>query len=137
MAAKGRMSVSIKLALINEVRQAVGEDQAPTSRLFDVKTASRATIADAALEVCAWVVSGGFARDLINRWTPEFQARLHETDRAAFLRGVHATATFLGAEVEIDAERGVITVHPPDALDVDAGEIDPRPLVEPKSPLLH
>ena len=138
MAAKGRMSVSIRLALIEKLRQVVSAEPSPLARLFDVETASRATICDCALEVAEWVVSGGFQKDLIDRWTPEFQQRLHETDRNAFVRGVHATAKFLGADVEIDAERGVVTIHPPAALaDVNAGEIDARPMVEPKGPTLH
>ena len=136
--AKGRMSVSIRLALIEKLRQIVSAEPSPLARLFDPVTASRATICDSALEVAEWVCCGGFNKDLIDKWTPEFQQRLHETDRNAFLRGVYATAKFLKAEVAIDAERGVVTIHPPDALDgVDVGEIDAKPMVEPTGPTLH
>ena len=138
MAAKERMSVSVRLPLIDKLREVVGLDQSPTTRLFDVNRAGRGTICDVALEVATWCVSGGFARDLIDRWTPEFQQRLLEVDQNAFLRGAHAAAAFLGADLEIDAERGVITVHPSDATkEVGSGEINVKPMVEPKGPILH
>ena len=138
MATKGRMSVSIRLALVDKLRRAVSAERSPMARLFNAKTASRATICDRALEVAEWVVSGGFHKDLIDKWTPEFQQRLLAVDQNAFARGVHATAKFLGASVEVDAERRVITVTPPAALgDVATGEIDSTPLVEPKIPAFH
>ena len=136
--AKKRTAVSIRLELIDALRDIVSREQSPVSRLFDSKRASRAVICEAGLEVAAWVSSGGMGRELVEGYAPEMQQRLHETDRNAFARGVYATAKFLGAEVEIDAKRGVITIHPPDALEgVESGEIDSRPLVEPKGPTLH
>ena len=137
MAAQGRMSVSIRLQLIEKLRQAVSAEPSPLARLFDVKTASRATICDRALEVAEWVVSGGFQKDLIAKWSPEFKQRLLDADQNAFARGAQAAAAFLGAEVEIDAARRIITITPPAALGVDAGEIDAKPMVEPKAPTLH
>ena len=135
---KTRTAVSIRLSLIEKLRDVVSRDQSPVSRLFDSTTASRAKICEAALEVAAWVSTGGMGKQLIDTFAPEFQQRLYETDRNAFMRGAHAAANFLGAHVEIDAVRGVITVTPPAALkDVAPGEIDSRPLVEPKSPALH
>ena len=78
------------------------------------------------------------SQNLIDKWTPEFQQRLHETDRNGFLRGAYSTAKFLKAEVAIDAERGVVTIHPPAALEgVDVGEIDAKPMVEPTGPTLN
>ena len=105
--AKGRMSVSIRLSLVDALRDIVGKDQNPVGRLFDSKRASRATICDAALEVAAWCVSGEFGKDLIDKWTPEFQQRLLEADQNAFARGAQAAAVFLGAGAEIDAARRV------------------------------
>ena len=138
MAKKARMSVSIRLSLIDKLRDIVSRDQSPVSRLFDSKRASRALICDSSLEVAGWVASGEMGRQLVDTFAPEYERRLYETDRNAFLRGAQATATFLGAELDIDAVRGVITVRPPAALeDIGTGEIDPRPLVEPKSPKMH
>ena len=135
---KARTSVSIRLSLIEKLRDIVSREQSPTGRLFDSKRASRAKICDCALEVASEVASGGFHKDLIDRWAPEFQQRLLEADQNAFARGAQAAALFLGAAVGIDAERGVITITPPAALkDVGTGEINARPMVEPKSPLLH
>ena len=77
-------------------------------------------------------------RQLVDTYEPEFKERLKETDRNAFMRGAHEMAKFLGAAVEVDAERRVITVTPPAALkDVAIGEIDSTPLVEPKTPAFH
>lgn len=133
-----RTAVSIRLSLIEELRDIVSRDQSPVSRLFDSKRASRAQICECAIEVAAWVSSGGMGRELVEGYLPEFKQRLNETDRNAFIRGAHSAANFLGAHVEIDAERGIITIHPPAALkDVATGEIDSRPLVEPKSPAFH
>ena len=138
MAAKGRMSVSVRLSLIEKLRDVVGRDSSPMARMFDSKRASRAKICDSALEVAAWCVSGEFEKDMAEAFAPEFEQRLYETDRAAFMRGAQATATFLGAEMDIDAIRGVITIRPPAALkDIGPGEIDSRPLVEPKIPKTH
>ena len=130
-----RVATSIRLGLIDALREAARADQSPLTRLFDTERASRAKICDCALEVAAWCVSGGFAQDLIDRWTPEFQQRLLEVDQNAFLRGAHAAAAFLGADLEVDAARGVITVHPSDA--TASGEINVKPMVEPKGPILH
>ena len=136
--AKARTSVSIRLSLIDELRAVVSREPSPVSRLFDSKRSSRAKIVEAALECAAWFVSGGMGKALVDTFAPEFQQRLYETDRNAYMRGAQALATFLGAELEIDAVRGIITVRPPAALkDVATGEIDPRPLVEPKSPTFH
>ena len=136
--AKARTAVSIRLSLIEELRDIVSRDQSPVSRLFDSTRASRAKICECALEVAAWVSSGGMGRELVEGYLPEFKQRLNETDRNAFLRGAQSAANFLGAHIEIDAERGIITVHPPAALgDVATGEIDSRPLVEPKTPAFH
>ena len=137
MATKPRMSVSTSLALIDKLRSIVALEQSPVARMFDVERAGKGKIVDAALEVACWVSSGGFHKDLLGRWAPEFQQRLHDTDRNAFLRGVQSAASFLGAEVEIDAERGLINIIPANGEDVEAGEIDPRPLIEPKAPRLH
>ena len=138
MARKARMSVSIRLSLIDELREIVSRDQSPVSRMFDSKRASRAKICECALEVAAWFASGGFHKDVADAFAPEYERRLYETDRAAFLRGAQATATFLGAALDIDAVRGVITVTPPAALEgVGPGEIDSRPMVEPQSPKMH
>ena len=136
--AKERTSVSIRLMLIEKLRGVVSCEQSPTGRLFDSKRASRATICDAALEVAAWCVSGEFGKDMAEAYRPEYERRLLEVDQNAFARGVHATATFLGAAVEVDAERKIITVTPPAALeDIGPGEIDSKPLVAPKSALVH
>ena len=136
--AKARTAVSIRLSLIDELREIVSGEQSPVDRLFDSKRASRAKICECALEVAAWTVSGGMGRQLVDTFAPEYERRLYETDRAAFLRGAQATATFLGAELDIDAVRGVITVRPPAALeDIGPGEIDSRPMVEPQSPKMH
>ena len=138
MATKGRMSVSIRLSLIENLREIVSRDQSPVSRLFDSTRASRAQVCEAALEVASWVSTGGMGKQLVDTFAPEMQQRLHETDRNAFMRGAHSAANFLGAHVAIDAVRGVITITPPAALkDVATGEIDATPLVEPKSPRLH
>ena len=138
MAKASRTAVSIRLSLIDELCDIVSREQSPVSRLFDSTRASRAKICECALEVTAWVANGGFAKDLIEGYAPEFKQRLKETDRNAFLRGAQSAANFLGAHIEIDAERGIITVHPPATLgDVATGEIDSRPLVEPKSPAFH
>ena len=135
---KGRMSVSIRLALIEKLRQAVSDEPSPLARLFDVKTASRAVICDSALEVAAWCCSGEFGKELVDKYAPEMQQRLLEADQNAFARGAQAAAVFLGAGAEIDAARRVITITPPAALEgVDAGEIDAKPMVEPKGPTLH
>ena len=136
---KGRMSVSIRLALVEKLRQVVSAEPSPLARLFDAKTASRAVICDCALELASWCVSGEFGKDLVEGYEPEFKQRILEVDQNAFARGVHETAKFLGATVEIDAERGVITVTPPAALedDIGPGEIDSRPMVEPKIPKFH
>ena len=135
---KGRMSVSIRLALIESLRQAVSAEPSPVARLFDPKRASRATICDCALEVAAWCVSGEFGKGIVKAYRPEYERRLLEVDQNAFARGVHATATFLGAAVEVDAERKIITITPPAALkDIGPGEIDSKPLVEPQSPKMH
>ena len=136
--AKARTSVSIRLSLIDELRDIVSREPSPMARLFDPKRASSAVIADAALEVSAWCCSGEFGKALVKGYEPEFKERLKETDRNAFMRGAHAMAKFLGAAVEVDAERRVITVTPPAALaDVAPGEIDSTPLVEPKIPAMH
>ena len=137
MAPKLRTSVSVSLKLINALREIVALEQSPVARMFDVEKAGRGKIVDCSLEVAAWVSSGGFHKDLNDRFAPEFAQRLNDTDRNAFLRGVQAAASFLGAEVEIDAERGLINIIPANGEDVDAGEIDPRPLIEPKAPRLH
>ena len=135
---KTRTAVSIRLSLIEKLRDIVGLDPSPVTRLFNAKTASRAQICEAGLEVAAWVSSGEMGRQLVEGYLPEFKQRLNETDRNAFMRGAHSAANFLGAQVEIDAARGVITIHPPAALkDVATGEIDSRPLVEPKIPAFH
>ena len=77
-------------------------------------------------------------KQLVEGYLPEFKQRLYETDRNAFMRGAHSAANFLGAHVDLDAVRGVITITPPAALgDVAPGEIDATPLVEPKSPAMH
>ena len=129
-----RMSVQVRQSLVDALRDTVSADPSPVGRLFDPKRASRAKICDAALEVAAWVCSGGFAKDLLDRWMPEFERRLLETHESAYLLGAHEAARFLGAELEIDPERGIITIHPPAALadDVGTGEINARPLLEPK-----
>ena len=139
MAAKGtgRVSVSIRLSLIEKLREIVSRDQSPVSRLFDSTTASRATICECACEVAAWVSSGGMGRQLVEGYEPEFKKRLLEVDQNAFARGAQAAAAFLGAGVEIDAARRIITITPPAALGVDAGEIDAKPMIEPKAPTLH
>ena len=139
MAKASRTAVSIRLSLIDELRDIVSRDQSPVSRLFDSTRASRAKICECALEVAAWVASGGFAKDLIEGYAPEFKERLKETDRNAFMRGAHSAANFLGAHVEIDAERGIITIHPPPPglEDKGPGELNATPLVEPKIPLLN
>ena len=138
MAAKGRMSVSIRLALVDALRDIVGKDQSPTARLFDSERASRAQICDAALEVAAWCVSGEFGKDMVEAYSPEYERRLLEVDRFAFIRGAAAAAKFLGAVAEIDPERGVISIHPPTEFqDVGTGEIDSKPLVEPEMPVFH
>ena len=135
---KARTAVSIRLSLIDELRAVVSREQSPVGRLFDSKRSSRAKIVEAALEVAAWFVSGGMGKQLVDTFAPEFQQRLYETDRNAFMRGAQATATFLGAELTIDAVRGIITVRPPAALEnIGPGEIDPKPLVEPKTPTFH
>ena len=60
------------------------------------------------------------------------------SDRNAFMRGAREMAKFLGASVEVDAERRLITVTPPAALkDVGIGELDATPLVAPKIPAMH
>ena len=136
--AKARMSVSIRLSLIAKLRAIVSREPSPMARLFDPKRASSAVIADAALEVAAWCCSGEFGKALAKGYEPEFKQRLLEVDQNAFARGVHEMAKFLGAAVEVDAERRVITVTPPSELkDVAIGEIDSRPLVEPKIPAMH
>ena len=136
--AEARTTVSIRLSKIEKLRDVVGRDESPVSRLFDSKTASRAKICECALEVAEWVSTGGMGKQLVEGYLPEFKQRLYETDRNAFMRGAHSAANFLGAHVEIDAVRGVITITPPAALkDVATGEIDSRPLVEPKSPAFH
>ena len=136
--AEARKTVSIRLQLIEGLRDIVSGDPSPVTRLFDAKGASRAKICECALEVASWVASGGFQRDLLARWTPEFEQRLDMVDRTAFIRGVQAAANFLGAVAEIDAERGIITVHPPaEFQDIDIGEIDAKSPVEHKSPRLH
>ena len=56
---KARTAVSIRLSLIEKLRDIVSRDQSPVSRLFDSTTASRAKVCEAALEVAAWVSSGG------------------------------------------------------------------------------
>ena len=85
-----------------------------------------------------WCCSGEFGKDLIDKWTPEFQQRLLEADQNGYMRGAHDMAKFLGAAVEVDAEGRVITVTPPAALkDVGIGELDSTPLVEPKTPSFH
>ena len=138
MAAKGRMSVSIRLALVDKLRATVSKDQSPTARLFDSERASKATICDSALEIADWCLTGGFAEDMVDAYAPEFQRRLSEVDRSGFARGVHALARFLGASVEVDAERGLISITPPEALEeVGTGELDSRPTVEPKIPKFH
>ena len=85
------------------------------------------------------VASGEFGNDLAEGYEPEFKKRLLEVDQNAYMPGAHtAMAKFLGAAVEVDAERRVITVTPPAALkDVGIGELDSTPLVEPKSPAMH
>ena len=136
--AEARTTVSIRLSLIDELRDIVSREQSPTGRLFDSKRASRAKITECALEVAAWVACGGFHKDLVDAVAPEYQERLTETDRNAFLRGAQSAAMFLGAAVEIDAVRGVITITPPAALkNVGTGEINASPMVEPKSPAFH
>ena len=138
MATKIRMSVSIRLALIEKLRVTVSKDQSPTARLFDSERASKAAICDAALEVAEWCLSGGFGNDMADAYAPEYKKRLLEVDKNAFMRGAHSMAKFLGAAVEVDADRRVITVTPPAALkDVAPGEIDATPLVEPQSPSFH
>ena len=133
-----RTAVSIRLSKIEKLRDIVSRDQSPVSRLFDSKTASRAKICECALEVAEWVSTGEMGKQLVEGYLPEFKQRLYETDRNAFMRGAHSAANFLGANVDIDAVRGVITITPPAALkDVATGEIDATPLVEPKSPLFH
>ena len=136
---KTRTAISIRLAKIEELRDIVSRDQSPVSRLFDSKTASRAQICECALEVAAWVATGGMGKELVEGYLPEFKQRLYETDRNAFMRGAHAAANFLGAHVEIDAVRGVITITPPPPgqEDKEPGELDATPLVEPKIPALH
>ena len=134
-----RTAVSIRLSLIEELRDIVSRDQSPVSRLFDSKRASRAQICECALEVALWVSSGGMGRELVEGYLPEFKQRLNETDRNAFVRGAHSAANFLGAHIEIDAERGIITIHPPPPGQEDKGpgELNATPLVEPKSPAFH
>ena len=136
---KTRTAVSIRLSLIEKLRTIVSRDQSPVSRLFDSKTASRAKICECALEVAEWVSTGGMGKQLVETYAPEFQQRLTETDRNAFMRGAHAAASFLGAHVEIDAVRGVITITPPPPGQEDKGpgELNATPLVEPKSPRLQ
>ena len=136
MAAKGRMSVSIRMALVDKLREIVRQEPSPVARLFDAERASRATITDSALEVASWCCSGGFGKDLIDKWMPEFQQRLLEVHEAAFLMGVREAARFLGSEVEIDTERCTITIHPPETTITDAGEIDARPMQVPKIPTI-
>ena len=136
--AKARTAVSIRLSLIDELREIVSRDQSPVSRMFDSKRASRAKICECALEVAAWFACGRFRKDVADAFAPEYERRLYETDRNAFLRGAQATGTFLGAELDIDAVRGVITVTPPAALEgLGPCEIDSRPMVEPKIPIAH
>ena len=134
-----RTAVSIRLSLIENLRDIVSRDQSPVSRLFDSKRASRAQICECALEVAEWVSTGQMGRQLVERYLPEFEQRLTETDRNAFLRGAHAAAHFLGAHVDIDAERGVITIHPPPPgfEGKGSGELNATPLVEPKIPRLN
>ena len=92
----------------------------------------------ARLEVAEWVSSGGMGRQLVDGYEPEFKQRLLEVDKNAYMRGAHEMAKFLGAAVEVDAERRLITVTPPAALkDVGIGELDSTPLVEPKTPAFH
>ena len=135
---KTRTSVSIRRDLIEKLRSAVSRHQSPVSRMFDSTRASRAQVCEAGLEVAEWVSSGGMGRQLVDTYEPEFKERLNETDRNAFMRGAREMAKFLGASVEVDAERRVITVTPPAALkDVGIGELDSTPLVEPKTPAFH
>ena len=136
--AKARMSVSIRLALIDALRAVVIREPSPMARLFDPKRASSAKICDAALEVAAWCCSGEFGKALVKGYEPEFKERLLEVDQNAYMRGATDMAKFLGAAVEVDAEGRVITVTPPAALkDVGIGELDSRPLVAPKIPVFH
>ena len=133
-----RKTVSIRLALVDALRDIVGKDQSPTARLFDSERASRAVICERALEVAGWVASGQMYRDISDGYAPEFEQRLDMVDRTAFIRGVQAAANFLGAVAEIDPERGIITLHPPaEFQDIDIGEIDAKSPVEHKSPRLH
>ena len=134
-----RTAVSIRLSLIEKLRTIVSRDQSPVTRLFDSTRASRAQICECALEVAEWVSAGGMGRQLVEGYLPEFKQRLNETDRNAFMRGAHAAASFLGAHVEIDAERGVITITPPPPglEDKGPGELNATPLVEPKIPLMN
>ena len=135
---KARTSVSIRLSLIEKLRDIVSREQSPTGRLFDSTRASRAKICDAALEVAAWCSSGEFGKALVKGYEPEFKERLLEVDQNAYMRGATDMAKFLGAAVEVDAEGRVITVTPPAALkDVGIGELDSRPLVAPKIPVFH
>ena len=136
---KIRTAVSIRLAKIEKLRDVVALDQSPVTRLFNSKTASRAKICEAALEVAEWVSSGGMGRQLVESYLPDFKQRLYETDRNAFMRGAHAAANFLGAHVEIDAVRGVITITPPPPglEDKGPGELNATPLVEPKIPIFN
>ena len=135
---KERTSVSIRLSLIEKLRDIVSREPSPTGRLFDSTRASRAKICDAALEVAAWCSSGEFGKDMVEAYRPEYERRLLEVDQRAFARGVHSLAKFLGAAVEVDAERRIITVTPPAALgDGATGELDSRPPVEPKITVVH
>ena len=133
-----RAAVSIRLSLIKKLRDIVSRDQSPVSRLFDSTRASRAQVCECALEVAEWVTSGGMGRQIADGYEPEFKQRLLEVDKNAYMRGAADACRFLGAAVEVDAERRLITVTPPAALkDVGIGELDSTPLVEPKTPSFH
>ena len=133
-----RTVVSIRLSLIEKLRDIVSRDQSPMTRLFDSKRASRAQICECALEIAEWVSTGEMGKQLVDGYEPEFKQRLGDVDKNAYMRGATAMAKFLGAGVEVDAERRVVTVTPPAALkDVGIGELDARPLVEPKIPAMQ
>ena len=135
---KTRTAVSIRLSLIEKLRDIVGLDPSPVTRLFNAKR----RLAHRSVKP-GWKSPLGFrAVKWGDSWSKatclSSSNASNETDRNAFMRGAHSAANFLGAQVEIDAARGVITIHPPAALkDVATGEIDSRPLVEPKIPAFH
>ena len=133
-----RAAVSIRLSLIARLRDRASLDQSPVTRLFDSERASRAQICECALEIAEWVSSGEMGKQLVDGYEPEFKQRLREVHHEAFLQGAQSAANFLGAHLEIDAERRVITVTPPAALgDGATGEIDATPLAEPKIPAMQ